>query len=96
MAFAVDHTLEKIKTHIKKRGGAFKSWFVSVGKHARRELNRHGVKPNKNRWIFVRANSAEAAENVRSRLVEALGLLTQDGQQGDYVYAYRVGTNTKP
>jgi hypothetical protein len=89
-------TVSKIKTHIMKRGGIFKSWFVGTGQHAGKELRRHGVKRKGNCWILVRASSASIAENVRSHLVEALGLLTQEGQRGDFVYAYKLATNTKP
>ena len=96
MAFAEKVTITKIKGFIEKRGGAFKSWFVGIGKHAGMELKRHGVKRQGDCWIFVHADSATAAENVRSCLVETLGLLTQDGPRGDYVYAYRLGANTKP
>jgi len=96
MAFAENTTITKIKSHIEKRGGAFKSWFVGIGQHAGRELKRHGVRRKGNCWIFVHADSSTVAENVRSHFVEALGLLTQDGQRGDYVYAYRLSMNTKP
>jgi len=96
MAFAEKPTLTKIKSHIEKRGGTPKSWFVGIGKNAGMELKRHGVKRKGDCWIFVHADSSSAAENVRSRLVEGLGLLTQDGQRGDYVYAYRLAANTKP
>ncbi len=96
MAFAEKPTITKIKSHIEKRGGVFKSWFVGIGEHARMELKRHGVKRKGDCWIFVRANSTSVAESVRSHLEEALGVLTQDGKRGDYVYAYRLSLNTKP
>lgn len=96
MAFTEKSSVSKIKTHIKKRGGASESWFVGTGKHAHKELRDHGVKRKGNCWILVRASSAAIAENVRSHLVEALGLLTQEGQHGDFVYAYKLAANTKP
>jgi hypothetical protein len=96
MGFNEELTITKIKTHIKKRGGAFKSWFVGTGRHARTELRRHGVRRKGNCWILVRARSASIAEDVRSSLAENLNLLTQEGQRGDYVYAYRLAANTKP
>ncbi len=99
MAFTEKSTVSKIKTHIEKRGGVFKSWFVGIGKHARTELQRHGVKRKGDRWIFVHASSAKVADSARSHLVKAHGLLTQEvpeDRRGDFVYAYRRGTNTKP
>ncbi len=96
MGFNEELTISKIKVHIKKRGGAFKAWFVGTGKHARMELRRHGVRRKGNCWILVRARTASIAENVRSSLAENFRLLTQEGQRGDYVYAYKLAPNTKP
>ncbi len=96
MGFNEELTVSKIKAHIKKRGGAFKSWFVGTGRHAHTELRRHGVKRKGNCWILVRARSASIAENVRSSLAMNLSLLTQEGQRGEYVYAYKLAANTKP
>ncbi len=96
MGFDEKSTVSKIKTHIQKRGGVFKSWFVGTGTHARRELHRHGVKRKGNCWILVRARSASMAEDIRSHLAETFGLLTQNGPPGDYVYAYKMAANTNP
>ena len=96
MAYTEESSILKIKTHIKKRGGGYNSWFVGIGKHARKELSHHGVKRKGNCWILVRANSDSIAENVRSHLAESFGLVTQEGQHGDFVYAYKLAANTKP
>jgi hypothetical protein len=91
--------VSKIKGHIRKRGGAYPAWVVGVSRNARKELfNQHGVRKDKDRWIFMHAQSPSVARRVKAYLMDKLGILGRtsvEDKTADFVYAYKKVAHTR-
>lgn len=92
--------IEEIKTHIRKRGGEYRDWYVGVGTKGHEALfSRHRVREKGDRWICRKASTPQAACEIRDHFVREL---SADGEGGPgakaarMVYAYRKASHTQP
>jgi hypothetical protein len=100
MRYSGKEIVSRIRTHVKKRGGAYGRWFVGVCKdvHGRLFVS-HGVHKKGDCWIYAHAESAGVANRVRSYFIKKLGATCENdgGETGvEFVYAYRKSEHTKP
>ncbi len=83
--------IDDIKTHIKRHGGKYSTWYVSIGRSA--EVNPLSQREAKGAlFIYRQAYSSYVAVEVCDYFVHTLG--TEDGNDredelADTVYAYR-------
>lgn len=100
MMYSGKQIVSRIKTHFKKRGGAYQTWFVGICKNARSRLfTSHGVHKSGDCWIYAHAESPVVARKVKSYFVKRLGTAGEKdpkSQEKDFVYAYRKNAHTKP
>ena len=90
----------RIRSHIKKRGGAYSAWVVGMSKEPRASLfTKHGVRKVGDFWILMHAKTHDVARNAWLYLSKTLCLSKGPGlkdPEADFVYAYRKSANTKP
>ena len=99
MLYTGKEIVVRIRSHMKKRGGANTNWFVGVSKDARARLFvQHHVRKKGDSWILVHAKSSQVARKVKSYLVKKLGISggADAESDADFVYAYRKRSHTKP
>ena len=89
----------EIVDHIKKRGGAYSSWYCGIASDWEdRVFNQHQVPRQNHWWIAHQCYDNESARNVETSLLK----LGCDGGAGGgdnttvYVYAYLKGSMTNP
>jgi len=100
MLYTGKQIVSRVRTHIKKRGGTYNTWFVGTSKRPRAHLfANHRVRKASDSWILMHAKSATVAHKVKSYLVKTLGLnggAGLDDPGADFVYAYKMSVHTKP
>ena len=100
MLYSGKKIVGRIRSHIKKRGGAYSAWVVGISKEPRGSLfTKHGVRRVGDFWILIHAETHAVARKVRCYLTSKLSLIRGSGVQdpeADFVYAYRKSANTKP
>ena len=95
-----DQIIADIKDHANKSGA--QKWseiYVGVSKDARDRLfNSHGVPEKDYWWIYRQAMSSADARAVEDYFVNTLKAKGGGGggdDTADYVYAYKIGPNTR-
>jgi hypothetical protein len=100
MLYSRNSIIGRIKSHIKRRGGAYSAWVVGMSKEPRGCLfAKHGVRKVGDFWILMHAETHEVARNAWLYLSKKLCLNKAPGLrdlEADFVYAYRKSANTKP
>jgi hypothetical protein len=95
-----DEIIEKISEHIKTRGGLPHDWYVGISQNPERRLPvNHKVDLEKDKWIFIPANSDQEAREIEEYFINSIGT---DGKLGGgdngakKVYAYKKAPQTEP
>lgn len=92
MRYSGKQIVSRIRGHIKRRGGAYKTWVVGIDKEPRTQLfTKLGVRRAGDFWILLHAESGAVARKVCSYLVNRIGLRGESPQNdpsADFVYAY--------
>jgi len=100
MLYSERQIVTRIKGHIKRRGGAYKTWVVGIDKEPRSRLfTSHRVRKVGDFWILMHAKSCAAARKVQSYLIKKVGLrsgLKLEDPSADFVYAYMRSGHTTP
>lgn len=89
----------EILSHISKRGGEHREWYVGIAENARKRLfEDHGVVEKIDKWIFRECKNSEAARTIENYLLEKYEFKGGTGGGSDmtkYVYAYKIASHTE-
>jgi len=91
--------IEKISEHITEWGGLLRDWFVGISHNPERYLPlNHKVDLDKDKWIYIPANSYQEAREIVDYFINWLGT---DGAPGEdngarKIYAYKKSDRTNP
>jgi hypothetical protein len=91
--------IEKISEHIKTRGGLPYDWYIGISQNPERRLPvNHKVDLDKDKWIYIPANSEQEAMEIEDYFINSIG--TDGAPGGDNgsrkVYAYKKSDKTNP
>lgn len=92
--------IEKISEHITTRGGVPHDWYIGISQNPERYLPlNHKVDLDKDKWIYVPANSDQEAREIEEYFINWIGT---DGGSGEgnngarKIYAYKKAPHTEP
>jgi hypothetical protein len=92
--------IEKISDHIRVRGGVPSDWYISASQYPRRRLLvSHNVDIEKDKYIFIPANSDLEAKEILDHFINCIGTDGRTGPEIDgakIVYAYKKSERTNP
>jgi len=95
-----DEIIEKISEHITTRGGLPYEWYVGISQNPERCLPViHKVDLEKDKWIYIPANSDQEAREIEEYFVNRIR--TDGGRGGGdngarKIYAYKKTPHTEP
>lgn len=100
MSKSKEQIITDFKNHASKSGA--QKWneiYIGISKDPRDRLfNGHGVSEKDSWWIYRQAGSAKDAREVEAYFINSLGAKGGGGggdDMADYVYAYKIGPNTR-
>ena len=98
MAYTKEQVIADIEAHIRNEGGTIGTWYVGIATDARKRLfNDHNVSEAGGSWIYRQATSSDTARTVETYFHNkgAKGGPGGGDSGTDYVYAYKITSNTK-
>ena len=91
--------IREMRDFIARHDENYNNWYVGItADPISRLLDDHKVDINVDLWLCSEAFSNEEARKVEERLISESGVTgdCQDGETGQFVYAYRMSDNTQP
>ncbi|MDD1776844.1 MAG: hypothetical protein LUQ65_01655 [Candidatus Helarchaeota archaeon] len=92
--------LDKISEHIRTRGGLPQDWYIGINQFPERRLSiDHKLDLEKDKWIFIPANSDQEAKEILDYFVNWIGTdgqLVGENHGARKIYAYKKTPHTEP